>query len=55
MIKIKYYLPDQDHCRCLNHMLNIVMDNKKLRKPKIAEVLKEMLKVLNYPSVNPQI
>ena len=55
MIKIKNYLPNQDHCRCLNHMLNIVMDNKKLRKPKIAEVLKEMLKVLNYPSVNPQI
>ena len=52
MIKIKYYLPDQDHCRCLNHILNIVMDNKKLGKPKIAKVVKEMLKVSNYPSVN---
>ena len=50
MIKMMEYLPTMEHSKCLNHILNTVVENEVLAKPEIRKVVDMVRKVTNYSS-----
>ena len=51
MLKMMEYVPaDVHHCRCLNHIMNTVVDSEILEKPETESVIRAVRKVTNYHS-----